>query len=611
MASPYEANQNLAFLASSPIPRQNRELVIEFCYILADIETLQKRPKGNSLWTFIQRYKANVLYRQTFSTFVPARYLEAIEANSTALKLYREEQKLIKEGPQGMADKRLDDLSAEMLENPALKLLMDHRNRTQNVGPKDFHCLASLSRLTHGRTSNLILIDWMKYHDFFLITGYNMNKQKICILEQIPDCTVATVEKWIGDHLKVTGKQLPATLNSSDVFKVLWPLVRAIHDACTKEDLLIFSPSQELHSIPLHALPYANVDDRPIIDFHPVVYTPSNVILKECILKVIEGGRASPMTASLFGRWGPESTDAAKEENNISESLRSIASQLEAVHIPSKIVSGAALTHSAFSSNMSSASILHFHTHVNETGLKQHLSLEPEMKASRNDGKRRDRGGINPFFNLAPEAQNNTYSLQDAFATQIEARLVVMMGCRSGQQHVSQSDDALGLISAFFAAGATSIIGTLWQFETSDATKFSTFFFKETFAEQKQKALIDVAGAFRCSIMEMRACQKPVCRKRRTLEGRLSCHVDELQGRPYNWASFVLWGSWVMAGVGDQGGVSSAIRNDMLGEVTKTVVAPSIEEDADEEAGPIGHGDEEFRSIHAEDEELVEICKPQ
>ena len=77
------------------------------------------------------------------------------------------------------------------------------------------------------------------------------------------------------------------------------------------------------------------------------------------------------------------------------------------------------------------------------------------------------------------------YNLQDAFATRIRAKLVVMMGCRSGQQHISSSEDALGLISAFFAAGASSIVATLWQFETGDASKFSGFFYKEMFAGAK------------------------------------------------------------------------------------------------------------------------------
>lgn len=456
MASPYEASQNLAFLASSPIPRQNRELVIEFCYILSDLEPFQQKTPGTALTTFIQRYKANVLYRQSFSNLVPARFLRAIEADPSALKLYQEEQRLIKEGPQAMGDNRLEELSGEMTNHPTLKPLLDHRYRTLSVVPEDFHSLASVARLTQEPTSNLILIDWMKYHDYFMITGYNVTKQEICILELIPDCKVVDVEKWVEQHLNVDGKHLPTTLSSSAIFKDLYPLVRAIAESCTKEDLLVFSPSQELHSIPLHALPYSDVNDRPVIDFHSIVYTPSNIILKECILRVIEEESNPLATASLFGRWGVGDAKGAEEEKNIKASLENISSEVSQVDITSTIISGASLTHSAFSSNMSKADILHFHTHVNETGIKQHLSLEPEIDATAiSDELKRIPRSLNPFVHLRQERRYDTYNLQDAFATQIRAKLVVMMGCRSGRQHISASDDALGLISAFFAAGAS------------------------------------------------------------------------------------------------------------------------------------------------------------
>ena len=617
MASPYESSQNLAYLASSPIPRKNRELVIEFCYILSDLEPFQRKPTGSALCTFIQRYKANILYRQSFSNLVPARYLEAIEADPGALKLYQEEQRLIREGPQAMGDKRLQDLEHEMSDNPTLQPLLDQRRNTLSVVPSDFHSLASVSNLTQGPESDLILIDWMKYHDYFLITGYNVTKQEICILELIPDCKVVQVEEWVTRHLKVDGKLLPKTLESADIFRQLYPLVRSIAKSCKKEDLLVFSPSQELHSIPLHALPYASEDDRPIIDFHPIVYTPSNLILKECILRVLVSSTAPPSTASLFGRWGSESVDSEKQEQSISTSLDNISMQLSKINITSKIISGSSLTHKAFSSNMSDSDILHFHTHVNETGVKQHLQLEPDVSASTPASPKVQRS-LNPFVHLYQARPSHMYNLQDAFATQIRAKLVVMMGCRSGQQHISSSEDALGLISAFFAAGASSIVATLWQFETGDASKFSGFFYEEMFAGaggnesgidgevKKDGRLIDVAGAFRKAVLEMRACQKTICRRKRTLEERLGCHVGEEQGVPYHWASFVLWGSWVMRGVGngdERENVFMGVREEVLG---RSSGEKANDEGEAEGTGENGAG-KETAAAEAEAEDGVEL----
>jgi len=43
---------------------------------------------------------------------------------------------------------------------------------------------------------------------------------------------------------------------------------------------------------------------------------------------------------------------------------------------------------------------------------------------------------------------------------------------------VSQSDDSLGLINAFLAAGATTMVGTLWPLDNADAEEFSREFMR-------------------------------------------------------------------------------------------------------------------------------------
>lgn len=150
-----------------------------------------------------------------------------------------------------------------------------------------------------------------------MIVGYNVTKQRICILELVPDCTVANVERWVEQHLDVNGKLLLATLGSSAIFEKLYLLVRAIAESCNKEDFLVFSPSQELHVILLHALPYLGADARPVIDFHSIVYSTSNIILKACVMRVTEENSNSPTSASLFGRWGVDHDQGDVQEQNI------------------------------------------------------------------------------------------------------------------------------------------------------------------------------------------------------------------------------------------------------------------------------------------------------
>jgi hypothetical protein len=54
-------------------------------------------------------------------------------------------------------------------------------------------------------------------------------------------------------------------------------------------------------------------------------------------------------------------------------------------------------------------------------------------------------------------------------------------GCGSGQQEVSQGDDALGLIAGFLVAGATSVVGSLWPLNSADAATFSEAFYLTAF----------------------------------------------------------------------------------------------------------------------------------
>src|SRR5947207_12543968 len=111
IASPFDSNRNLSSLASNYLVCRNRELALELSLILQEFETILDRPEGANIWFFIQAYKASALYQRLyFSPAQPHRYLEHIRADTTALDLYSQEQRLIQEGPQSMADRRLEEL---------------------------------------------------------------------------------------------------------------------------------------------------------------------------------------------------------------------------------------------------------------------------------------------------------------------------------------------------------------------------------------------------------------------------------------------------------------------------------------------------------------------
>ncbi len=110
------------------------------------------------------------------------------------------------------------------------------------------------------------------------------------------------------------------------------------------------------------------------------------------------------------------------------------------------------------------------------------------------------------------------------------------------------------------AAGATSVVGTLWPLDNDDAEKFSQEFYKIAFEPATTKThdvrggggssgtariapdawLVDIARAAQQATNSVRACDRARC-QRKSFEARLRCHWKA----PYHWAPFSLWGSWI------------------------------------------------------------------
>jgi CHAT domain-containing protein len=507
--------------------QQTRQLILEVCLIMKQIEDLQGKDPGGSLWYFIQRFKANVLFQQSQFIVNPVDILRHIEEDPEASRLYLREQELLREGPQALGDSRLDQVSLEMDKNPHLKPLKDRRSM-RGVNKED---LQPLKHIAHATTSNdvsIITIDWIQYHDIFVVVGYNITSSKIVFLNYTKECKAAQVEKWVNSHLKVSPEKLRSTLRSPTVFNELRPLVAMIADTCNEGDLLVFCPSQLLNAVPLHALPYNQTEDTPIIYYHPIVYAPSNAILKDCVQRALSPRPRVQFHASLFGRYG---NSRPAEELAITKTIDEIASLMSSSNASVKTILGKDVTHGAFSSNLTGADILHFQGHVSSPEIKQFLVLEPDEASS-----------------------SGSFTLQDIFATGLDASLAVLMGCGSGSQIINRGDDAMGLISAFFAAGVTSVIGTLWPLDNADAVNFSRSFYKYILEKKagQETDLVNLAAAMRAAVLDIRACQRVKCKEKRDLKARLKCHINETNA-PYHWAQFSLWGSWVCRGLGVDG----------------------------------------------------------
>ncbi|RYP00815.1 hypothetical protein DL766_006785 [Monosporascus sp. MC13-8B] len=102
----------------------------------------------------------------------------------------------------------------------------------------------------------------------------------------------------------------------------LYYWTKVIHVNCFPDDILIFSPSLCLNRILLHAIPYANEDGHPIIHYHPIVYSPSSAVLKECISKALGMDTSSQSPTKLFDCYNDDGKSGIGAMEDLADILR-------------------------------------------------------------------------------------------------------------------------------------------------------------------------------------------------------------------------------------------------------------------------------------------------
>ncbi|EDO31395.1 predicted protein [Nematostella vectensis] len=67
--------------------------------------------------------------------------------------------------------------------------------------------------------------------------------------------------------------------------------------------------------------------------------------------------------------------------------------------------------------------------------------------------------------------------MEEIYSWQINARLVVLCGCHSGTGEI-RAEGVMGLTRAFLAAGARSVLATLWQISDEATLYFMKRFYR-------------------------------------------------------------------------------------------------------------------------------------
>lgn len=300
----------------------------------------------------------------------------------------------------------------------------------------------------------------------------------------IQEASQAQQQLWLNLRAvprSTAGQIVRQTSSAQSVLRRLWdllwsPLVEAIN-GCAR---VIVVPHGPLHYLPFHALFDGN---RYLIERAAIHYLPSASFLHYC--QPERPSRAQGAIAvgySLGGRL----PHASQEALDVAARLRGDA------------LADAQATLERVRAAAQEARVLH---------IAAHGDFRPD----------------NPLFSGVQLADGWLTTL-DIFNLRLKASLVTLSACQTGRSVVGGGDELLGLMRAFTAAGASSLVMSQWAVEDrSTAHLMSAFYSGLTQGSTKAEALRHAQAQFIDG-----ACN----------EGA----ADELWRHPYFWAPFFLVG---------------------------------------------------------------------
>jgi CHAT domain-containing protein len=338
-----------------------------------------------------------------------------------------------------------------------------------------------------------------------------------------------------------------------------WKAIRELRDLLTNleglskpGDLIVLSTLGELSGISIYDISFDGAPETVMIERNPVIYSSGLNLFRRCLERA-QGSIPAQSASSLedaFFTSAFEEGGYEDERSAIFSHLRDIAQTFR-----SKTLLGEGLTLTAIRRALTTASWIHYHGHAfyaRTEALNQCLVLGRLKEGEREVQSRIQPKGLeNMRLRLevemplkAPltdrEVELSHHLLQgssrltvaDVFAMDLSNTNPVVMNiaCDSGIQEFSQGDDPLGFVSAFFCAGASSVLGTLWPIRSDLGRLFSKTLYDSmakqdrgiaSTATESQQRFLNLAFAFRDATLA----------------------VKKANPEPYFWASFVLQGA--------------------------------------------------------------------
>jgi CHAT domain-containing protein len=199
-------------------------------------------------------------------------------------------------------------------------------------------------------------------------------------------------------------------------------LIEPLEESLGGTSRLLVCPHGPLHAVPFHAL-YDGA--RHLVETHEVTYAPSASLLR-LVSHAARGAAAQADRRGLVLGFGDAAARLAEDE------ARAVAEALgdASIHV------GAQATSERLAEEGRDAYVLHLACHA------RFVSQSPLASGLR----------------LA----DGWMTIHDLYGVRIEGGAVVLSGCDTGRSAVGGADELVGLVSGFLAAGASTVMMSLW-----------------------------------------------------------------------------------------------------------------------------------------------------
>lgn len=227
---------------------------------------------------------------------------------------------------------------------------------------------------------------------------------------------------------------------------------------------LIIVPHGSLHLVPFHALPF---DGTVLCAHHTTSYEPSASVF--CHLSSINA-----KDSKILAIGNPSNMQRVDKYTGEKKTPGPLGNaELEAKYIAIMSPGSLALirdkaTKDAVIENLPNFDIIHLATHG-------------------------DADADVPLLSAVYLANGETLTVADLMSKRLQAKLVVLSACRSGEGELAGGDEIMGFSRALLAAGVQSVVVSLWPVDDQRTTLLMEEFYKSLLSGQPPVAALQAA----------------------------------------------------------------------------------------------------------------------